>query len=80
VFLRKADKALKAPVGALVRTDGSWAVFRAIDGRARLTPVSVGAMTDREAEITSGLKDGEQVVVFPSDKVRDGVRLKLRGG
>ena len=37
-------------------------------------------MTDREAEVTSGLKDGEQVVVFPSDKVRDGVKLKVREG
>lgn len=80
VFLRKEAKALKAPVGALVRTDGRWAVFRVVDGRARLTAVSVGAMTDREAEITSGLKDGEQVVIFPSDKVRDGVKLKVRGG
>jgi len=80
VFLRKEAKALKAPVGALVRTDGRWAVFRVVDGRARLTAVSVGAMTDREAEIASGLKDGEQVVVFPSDKVRDGVKLKVRGG
>jgi len=78
VFLRKEPAALKAPLGALVRTDGRWAVFRVVGGRARLTPVDVGAMTDREAEIRGGLKAGEALVVFPSDRVRDGVRVRAR--
>lgn len=77
VFLRREANAVKAPLGALVRADGGWAVFRIDGGRARLTPVDVGAMTDREAEIRKGLKAGEQVVVFPSDKVRDGARVKV---
>lgn len=78
VFLRQAPAALKAPLGALVRSNGGWAVFRDIDGRARLTPVKVGAMTDREAEILSDLTARDVVVVFPSDQVRDGVRLSRR--
>ncbi len=78
VFLRRAPQALKAPLGALVRSEGRWAVFRIEDGRARLTPVFVGALTDREAEISRGLRAGEEIVVFPSDQVRDGVRVKPR--
>ncbi|WP_293677416.1 efflux RND transporter periplasmic adaptor subunit [uncultured Phenylobacterium sp.] len=78
VFLRQEAKAVKAPLGALVRADGGWAVFRIGEGRARLTPVAVGAMTDREAEIRSGLKGGDRVIVFPSDKVVDGVRVRAR--
>lgn len=78
VILRQAAKAVKAPLGALVRSDGGWAVFRVVDGRARLTPIAVGAMTDREAEVRSGLKVGEKVAVFPSDKVVDGVRVRVR--
>lgn len=78
VFLRQEAKAVKAPLGALVRADGGWAVFRVVDGRARLTPVAAGAMTDREAEIRKGLRGGEHVVVFPSDKVVDGVRVRAR--
>lgn len=78
VFLRRETAALKAPLGALVRTGQRWAVFRIVDGRARLTPIEVGAMTDREAEVRRGLRAGEQVVVFPSDKVTDGVRVKVR--
>lgn len=78
VFLRRAPQALKAPLGALVRSEGRWAVFRIVDGRARLTPVRVGALTDREAEISQGLHVGDRVVVFPSDQIRDGVRVKPR--
>ena len=78
VFLRRAPDAIKVPLGALVRDKGGWAVFKVVDGRARLTPVQVGALTDREAEITRGLRAGEEIVVFPSDQVRDGVRVKRR--
>ncbi|MDQ0466973.1 HlyD family secretion protein [Caulobacter ginsengisoli] len=78
VILRRAPAVLKVPLGALARAGEGWAVFRLEDGRARLVPVSVGAMTDAEAEIRSGLAAGDRVVVFPSDKVRDGVRLAAR--
>lgn len=79
VVLRQEADAVKAPLGALVREGRRWAVFRVADGRARLTSVDVGAMTDDEAEIRKGLKPGDRVVVFPSDKVSDGVRIRERG-
>lgn len=79
VVLRREANAVKAPVGALVREGRGWAVFRVVGGRARLSPVTVGAMTDDEAEIRKGLQPGERVVVFPSDKVRDGVGIRERG-
>lgn len=72
VILRTSPKAIKVPLGALVRKDSGWAVFSVHDGRAHLTSVEVGAITDREAEIRKGLVRGEQVVVFPSDRVKDG--------
>jgi HlyD family secretion protein len=78
VVLRREPDALKVPLGALVRKDGGWAVFRIAEGRARLTPIQVGALTDREAEVRSGLKAGDRLVVFPSDKVRDGGRVTER--
>lgn len=78
VFLRREPKAIKTPVGALVRADSGWAVFRVVDNRARLISVKVGAITDAEAEIRAGLKPGERVIVFPSDKVVDGARVRER--
>jgi HlyD family secretion protein len=78
VFLREAPSAVVAPLGALVRDRGGWAVFRIEQGRARLRPVGVGALTDKEAEILSGVRPGDRLVEFPSDKVRDGLRVKAR--
>jgi len=78
VILRREPAALKAPLGALVRSNGRWAAYRIVMGRARLTPVQVGAFTDREAEIINGLAPTDRVVVFPSDKVKDGVRVTVR--
>lgn len=78
VFLRRAPSALLCPVGALVRDGGGWAVFRVEGGRARLRPVTVGAMTDQDAEILSGLAVGERVVIYPSDEVIDGRSVRPR--
>lgn len=78
VFLRRETSVVKVPLGALVRADGGWAAFRVVAGRAKLTPLSIGALTDREAEVKRGLKAGDKVVVFPSDRVKDGVRVQTR--
>jgi HlyD family secretion protein len=78
VILRREPRALTVPLGALVRADGGWAVFRADNGRARLVPVRISAMTDREAEVVSGLASGQAVIVFPSDRIKDGVSVRPR--
>lgn len=79
VFLRREAQAATVPLGALVRQDGRWAAFRVTEGRARMAPIEVGALTDREAEVRTGLRPGDRVVVFPSDKVEDGARVTDRG-
>ena len=78
VILRREPRALTVPLGALVRADGGWAVFRADNGHARLVPVRIAAMTDREAEVVSGLASGQAVIVFPSDRIKDGVSVRPR--
>lgn len=78
VFLRQVPSAVTAPLGALVRDKGGWAVFRLVEGRVKLTFVEVGALTDTVAEIVSGVRPGDRVVVYPSDQVRDGVAAVSR--
>ena len=74
----EGDRVLKAPVSALFRAGDDWSVFVIQDGRARLRKVRVGHRGDAEAEILSGLREGEPVIVFPSDQVADGVLVKPR--
>jgi len=67
-----SDAVLQVPVSALYRADGDWAVFRIENERARVARVEIGHMTDRHAEILTGLKDGDQVVLYPGDALTDG--------
>lgn len=71
----RAD-ALRVPTGALFRSGAQWSVFAvAADGRARRVDVTVGHRNETFAEILGGLVQGHRVVLYPSDAVRDGVRL-----
>jgi HlyD family secretion protein len=71
----EAPAVLRVPNSALFRTGSEWSVFVEEDGRARLRPVQVGHRGAAEAEITAGLAEGERVILFPSDRIRDGVRV-----
>ncbi|MBU4527810.1 MAG: HlyD family efflux transporter periplasmic adaptor subunit [Hoeflea sp.] len=73
-----SDAVLQVPVSALYRDQGDWAVFRMEDGRARVTRVEIGHMTDRHAEILSGLSDGDRVVLYPGDALEDGSLIEDR--
>lgn len=78
MVVERVDDTLQVPAGALFRRGEGWAVFRADGRRLRETPVDVGRRTQTEAEILSGLEEGDQVVVYPSDRVVDGRRLTPR--
>jgi HlyD family secretion protein len=55
-----------------------FAVFLADGGRARLVPVVLAARNGSTAWVRSGLKPGQQVIVYPPASVRDGVRVASR--
>jgi HlyD family secretion protein len=78
VYLRQLTAATLAPLGALVRDRGGWAVYRIERGRARLRPIQVGTLTDRDAEILAGINLDDQVIVYPSDQIQDGLRVRPR--
>lgn len=78
VALWNADDVLTAPIGALFRHGDSWAVYAVVDGRTRITDVGVGHRNNRVAEILSGLSPGAQIVLHPSDRIRDGTRVAQR--
>jgi HlyD family secretion protein len=74
-----APQVLKVPISALFRTKGQWTVFAVGPGnRARLRTVTIGHTNDQEAEVLGGLSAGEKVLLHPSDKVSDGVKIAER--
>lgn len=78
IVLWEAMDVLKVPTNALFRDGTQWAVYVANGGRARRTIVELGHQTGQEAEVTSGLKEGEAVVVHPGDLLYDGARIVER--
>jgi HlyD family secretion protein len=48
------------------------------ESKVRLQPVEVGQRNGLEAEILSGLNEGEIVVVHPPDTLADGTRITVR--
>ncbi len=79
VFLRivewQATGITQLPLSAAFRRGGTWHVFAAEDGIAKLREVTLGRRNGRAAEVLSGLTPGELVVTHPSDRVQNGVQL-----
>ena len=79
IVTHRIDDALLAPVGALFRDGDGWAAFVADGGRARKRAVRVERRNSLHAAV-EGLAAGEQVVVYPSDALRDGSRIEAKPG
>lgn len=75
----QADDALQAPISSLFRAGSRWMVFRVDGDRVVQTPVSVGRMNARMAEILAGLEPGHVAVIHPSDALQDGSLVEPRG-
>lgn len=78
LVLWRAERVLQIPQGALFRSGNSWTVFRNAGGVVRLTPVVIGHRGDTQVEVLSGLRENDEVVVHPGDRVKDGVRVDVR--
>ena len=75
----QSDDVLKVPMSALFRHDRDWAVFTVgSDMKARRRLIKIGHRNSDEAEVLEGLNDAERVVIFPSDRVVEGVLLGLK--
>ncbi len=78
ILVDRADDVLQLPAGALFRSGEGWGVFVAEGGRLRERQVEVGRRSQARAEIVGGIAEGDRVVVYPSDRVVDGVRYRER--
>jgi HlyD family secretion protein len=73
-----AEDVVRVPTSALFRTGERWEVFVVDNGRARRRDVVIGRRGEAGAEVVGGLASGERVIVFPSDRIEDGGRVRVR--
>lgn len=74
----ESDDVLRVPTGALFRDGEHWAVFVDNNGRAKLTHIQTGHRNDNEAEVLDGVSNGNKVILYPGDRIEDGVRIVHR--
>lgn len=79
VVIWSDPSAVRVPISALAREGDQWSVFVVEDGRARRRDVTIGQRNPREAQVLSGLKEGERVIVHPGADVQDGVKVSEAG-
>lgn len=80
IRLWEGDEVLQVPSSSVFRHEGSWAVYVVGDGDDTVSrrPVEVGHRGEQAVELTSGLRPGERVVLYPSDRVAEGVTVTPR--
>lgn len=67
---------LTIPLDALVRSGARRYVFIVQDGVAQKIPVQTGVIFDNRIEITSGLSEGDRIVVFGQSLLDDGMHVQ----
>jgi RND family efflux transporter MFP subunit len=65
-------KVISVPKDALIQNRGGWMVYVVDDGKAEARRVELGQAVGERFEITSGLEDGELVVVRGNERLRPG--------
>jgi HlyD family secretion protein len=78
ILVYSRDNVLKVPTSALFRERQQWLVFVVADGRAQKRTVQLDRRNAVEAVVEAGVAEDEQVIVYPSDAVHDGVRVERR--
>ncbi len=76
IVIAEKDNALTIPTSALFRRNNHWHTFVAAGGEASLRAIEIGERSIDYAEVLSGVAIGDEVIVFPSDLVNDGVEIQ----
>lgn len=72
----ESDDVLQAPAGALFQRGRSWQTYVLKNNRVHLRDIETGPTNGFFTVIRSGLQAGDRLVVYPGDKIADGVRVR----
>jgi Multidrug resistance efflux pump len=82
IIVWTSPNALVVPRSALLQTNtganGGWSAFVVKAGRVEARSVRIGHIGGSAAEVLVGIDAGDEVVLFPSDQVKSGMRVARR--
>jgi len=78
IIVWRAEDVLRVPASAVFRYEEGWAIYAIRSAIATLVPIEVGHRNGLEVEITSGVDEGTEIILHPSDQITDGVEVELR--
>lgn len=76
LIAKSKENSITLPVGALFRDGEAWALYRVTKQRAAKAIVKIAETSGNVALVESGVAEGDEVVLFPGEKIRDGVKVK----
>jgi HlyD family secretion protein len=68
--VNQAVNAVTVPASAVVSADGRDTVWAVRDGKAQRVPVTLGVQGEDVVQVTSGVSDGQRIVVSGADHVK----------
>lgn len=76
IILFESTHALVVPMSALFRDEENWAVFVVKNHRAYKKIITIKYNNPNQAVVESGLELGDDVILYPSSLIHDGVLIK----
>jgi len=67
---------LKIPASAAFREGDAWRLFVIEKDRSHRRTVEIGHRNQTEVEVLKGVKEGDVVILHPSNQLKDGVRVR----
>ncbi len=79
VITWETERGMKIPSGALFHIGNSAGVFLVEGSRARLRQVKVGHSSGAEVQVLEGVKEGDEVIIYPGNRIKEGQRVSRIG-
>ncbi len=76
ILISSAKNVITIPKNSIFEIDKEKYVFVVDDNKAQLREISIGIEGEDMVHITSGLKEGQKIVISPSEEMEDGVSVK----
>ncbi len=78
IIVWESEDTLIVPASALFRSRDNWAVFVVQNDIAQRRNIEIGPNNGIEAQVKSGLSEGDRVILYPSSGLSEGMRVAER--